>query len=253
MISYADFVTLLFAFFVTMYAISQVDVKKLGHLSESLQVAFKIIPIPTTVTGKLPADLGDLKIRVINPLNPAQISPFPSMSKKEYEKLKRLQKTLEKFLIKDGSKEIDIGLSERGLEVHLREKVLFDSGEAELRLEATSILDKLAQNLLLVPNLIRIEGHTDNIPINTSRFPSNWELSTARAAAVVRYFMDRHNFSPLRLSIAGYGPYYPIASNDNLEGRAFNRRVDLIILSSNLERQEPKSSTFVSEDGGSIP
>lgn len=102
------------------------------------------------------------------------------------------------------------------------------------------ILDKIAPLLIDTHRHIRIEGHTDNLPINTREFPSNWELSTARAVNVVKYFIEKHNFSPYILSAAGYGEYRPIAPNDSDKNRALNRRVDIIILKSTSESTEPR-------------
>jgi chemotaxis protein MotB len=104
-------------------------------------------------------------------------------------------------------------------------------------------MGKLGLILLQTPNFIRIEGHTDNVPINTPRFPSNWELSVARATSVVQYLISRHNFPPERLSATGYGEYRPKASNATAEGRQKNRRVDFVILSSLYEKAEPPKAS----------
>jgi chemotaxis protein MotB len=127
-----------------------------------------------------------------------------------------------------GAVRLDYG--ERGIIIHLTNKVLFDSGSAEIKLSGRPILDKIADLVKSLPNKVRVEGHTDNIPIRGGMYPSNWELSVARATSVLHYLEKRHNIPSARLSAAGYGPYRPIASNDTEEGRAINRRVDVVIL-----------------------
>lgn len=243
LVSYADFVTLLFAFFVSMYAISQVDVKKLGRYSESLQSAFNLFtthsPSPTV------ARINDTKPTVINSIEPVKPPKASSVDEAEMERMKNLRHTVKEIArqTKGLGKNFHIVLGSRGLEIHLGNKILFPSGQATIRPEAFPLLDKLAQTLLFIPNLIRVEGHTDNIPIDTFQFPSNWELSTARAASIIRYFIDHHNFSPMRLSAAGYGEYRPIASNDSPEGKSYNRRVNIVILYSNVGDSEPSQAS----------
>ena len=128
---------------------------------------------------------------------------------------------------------------ERGVVIHFTDRVLFDLGKAELKPEAKEVLQLVAQELKAWPNHIRVEGHTDNLPIRTAPYPSNWELSTARATEVLRYLIDVGGLAPERMSAAGYGEYRPIAPNDSEEGRAKNRRVDIVLLRSGLEVSEP--------------
>ena len=239
LISYADYVTLLFAFFVALYGISRVDITKLGQAAESLQSAFNILPI--TDTPRPRAHISDFNPSQLPLVNPAKPSRLPYVTQAEVERLDNLKQMIVKVAqaTKELRKDFHIALGTRGLEIHLGNKILFPSGQAIIRPEAFPFLDKLAQSFFLVPNLIRVEGHTDNIPINTPQFPSNWELSTARAASIVRYFIDQHNFSPLRLSAAGYGEYRPIASNDTHEGRGSNRRVNIVILYMHTGDREP--------------
>jgi chemotaxis protein MotB len=128
----------------------------------------------------------------------------------------------------------------RGLVVSLGEGGFFASGSDQLKFEGRKLLDSLAQNLSLVENQIRVEGHTDTVPIHTLKFPSNWELSTARATRIISYLVREFGFSPEKLSAAGYGEFRPIATNDTPEGRARNRRVDIVVLNSSSSRSEPK-------------
>ena len=123
-------------------------------------------------------------------------------------------------------------MRKEGLAIILRtsgKPVMFDSGSAQIRPEFTPILEKIAEELMKIPNDIRIEGHTDNRPIHTPMFPSNWELSAARATSVLR-FLVKKGIDPSRLSAVGYGEFRPVASNDTPEGRAKNRRVEILIL-----------------------
>jgi chemotaxis protein MotB len=151
-----------------------------------------------------------------------------------------LHERVEEIISEDDLNGIQVNLDERGLVIRFVEGVLFDSGKADIKNEARAILDKIAPLLIDTHRHIRIEGHTDNLPINTREFPSNWELSTARAVNVVKYFIEKHNFSPYILSAAGYGEYRPIAPNDSDKNRALNRRVDIIILKSTSESTEPR-------------
>ena len=113
--------------------------------------------------------------------------------------------------------------------VRLAESLLFDLGSAELTPQALGFIDKVATILVAANKLVRVEGHTDNVPIHTAQFRSNWELSTARASSVIRYLIEKFNFSPELLSASGYGEYRPIAPNDTPENRAKNRRVEFVI------------------------
>ena len=120
-----------------------------------------------------------------------------------------------------------------------REGTVFASAEAELEPVALPALESIAKVLAPLPNDIQVEGHTDNTPIATPRFPSNWELSTTRATSIVHYLLTHHQFEPTRLSAAGYGEFRPIASNNSSDGRSQNRRVDIVILSGRERESEP--------------
>jgi chemotaxis protein MotB len=145
---------------------------------------------------------------------------------------------------------IHASLDERGLTIRFLDTALFDLGQADLKPEARAILDNVASILRSLPNPIRVEGHTDNLPINTYRFPSNWELSTARATTVVRYLAEKHGIPPDRLSAAGYGEWRPVAPNDTPEHRAQNRRVDIVVLRTDLAKQEPLGGSAQKGGGG---
>lgn len=145
----------------------------------------------------------------------------------------KLKKKLEAYVTTQQLESyIGLTINEQGLVVSLREKLMFDSGRAEIYQEAKDILRDIAREIGDVPNNTRIEGHTDNVPIGPelkSKFPTNWELSTARATNVTRYLLEALNFPPQRISSAGYGEYQPVVDNDTEEHKAMNRRVDIVV------------------------
>jgi len=145
----------------------------------------------------------------------------------------KLKKRLEAYVTEERlGNYIGLAINEKGLVVSLREKLMFDSGKAEIYEEAKQILKDISKEIVDVPNNVRIEGHTDNVPIGLelkSKFPTNWELSTARATNVTRYLLETLNFPPRRISSAGYGEYQPVVDNDTEERKAMNRRVDIVV------------------------
>lgn len=230
LVSYADFITLLFAFFVVMYAISQVNEGKYKVLSDALIQAFKD---PTTATP-LPRAV-DPKSTSVMPSQqavlPKKSDPQAAQVKKETEKMKGIAKDLMKVmerLVKSG--QVKVTQSARGIAVEINASVLFASGQANLEGESVMVLKAVAEVLTEVDNNIQVEGYTDNAPINSLLYPSNWELSSARASSVARLFVDG-GIAPDRLVVLGYGENRPMASNDTPDGRARNRRVTIMILS----------------------
>lgn len=164
--------------------------------------------------------------------------------------LVKLKKRLEVYVTENQLENyIGLTIDEKGLVVSLREKLMFDSGRAEIYEEAKYILKDLTKEIVDVPNNVRIEGHTDNVPIGPelqSKFPTNWELSTARATNVTRYVLETLNFPPKRISSAGYGEYQPIMDNDTEEHKAMNRRVDIVVqrIGTSLKRREGVKKIF---------
>lgn len=227
MVSYADFVTLLFALFVLLFSMSSLDAKKYDILVKSLQQAFGVMPgsvsvLPNPVAG--------------DPEDPSIIPPVIPLP----QQLGMLKNKIIARLDKDGLKEaIHIDMDDRGMVISLKDTAFFDSGSDQLKQGAFPALLAIAQELEAMPNRFRVEGHTDNVPINTSRFPSNWELSAARASSLLRFLLIHTKIKPDHFSIGGYGQYYPIASNATVEGRAKNRRVDIVILTPKSAEQEP--------------
>lgn len=159
----------------------------------------------------------------------------------ELDNLKELQTKFQELFINAGMTDvISTSIDSRGLVISLSNSVLFDSGSAKIKSENEDTLNKMAGIINGLDNYIRIEGHTDNHPISTTTYPSNWELSTARASSVVRFFVDKCSVSPEKLVAVGYGEYKPIADNATAEGRSKNRRIDIIVMSekyNNLEDQ----------------
>jgi chemotaxis protein MotB len=133
---------------------------------------------------------------------------------------------------------ISARLEDRGVILEIRDNILFDSGKADIKPEAAEVLRKVAGIIRSVPNQIIVEGHTDNVPINTPRYPSNWELSVDRAVRVVRFLIANYHIAPERFLATGYGEYHPVADNSTVEGRARNRRVNIVISNVNLRDKE---------------
>jgi chemotaxis protein MotB len=242
LVSYADFITLLFAFFVVLYASAQVDQRKVGKLALAIQLAFQdsgVFPasttqIPLNTTDAVPfstvqaiqnvkqtTELG----RVVSPLEESLDSASEQID------LEALQNQLQDALEKEiAAHQVAVHREPEGLVLSLREFGFFDSGSATMKSTAFPTLDRIAAILAALKYRLRIEGHTDNVPIHTIKMASNWELSTARATELVRLLIVRYRFLPDRLSAAGYAEYHPIASNTTSQGRAQNRRVDIVIL-----------------------
>jgi chemotaxis protein MotB len=238
LVSYADFITLLFAFFTTMYAISTVDARKLGDVVDSMQAAFANgdVPAPTRKGGGPGGGGPNLEPgpEVVGG-KPTLVAPAGAQMV-----LARLESRLSHGLSRQVSEgAVEIHSDPRGLVVSLREAGAFATGSAELSLTARAVLALVGTSLQGVPNGVRVEGHTDDVPIHTAKYRSNWELSTARATNVVGFLME-HGVTPARLSASGYGEFHPRAANDSEANRARNRRVDIVILNADTSlREEP--------------
>lgn len=244
LVSYADFITLLFAVFVTLYSMSQTDKKKVEQVMESLRESFGFtrsgaVQKPSVI------DTGDLRIiPSLRPEAPVLVrrnnGPGRKRQHAEAKDFKEIKAAIDAFLVKNHAQDkVSVDITRRGLVVSLKEAGFFDSGSATVRPSSYPLLGKVAESLADYTNQIRVEGHTDNFPISTREFHSNWELSTTRATNIVHYLINRFQFDPDKLSAAGYGEYRPVASNDTAEGRAKNRRVDIVLLSDDAERAEP--------------
>jgi chemotaxis protein MotB len=234
LISYADFITLLFAFFVVLYSISQVDQNKYKYLSESLEGVFQnhsmdIIPNLNENTSQKKnthTSLNDSETKKIK--NEASIhqSSENKIPLKTFNQLKKDIKNSLKALIDQQLSQVNS--DEEWIHIVLKSMLLFPSGSDEMKVGIDLLLKQLAHHLNQNNLMILIHGHTDNIPIDTENFPSNWELSSARAVAVLR-MLEKFNISPARLSIQGHAEYSPVASNQTAIGRQENRRVVISI------------------------
>lgn len=257
LVSYADFITLLFAFFVVMYSMSSVNEGKYRVLSDSMVAAFS-----STTRSLNPIQIGEL-VRtpasriptIIEAPTPINIIPQIFSSSRPNSQASPTANNEREIALADASNQIEyiadeladalegliadeqISLKQDALwlEVEINSNVLFNSGSTELSIDAEEVLNKLAVLLSKYPNRISVEGFTDNKPIQSSIFPSNWELSSARAAAVVRLFAD-YGVEPSRMYSVGYGEFRPSAGNDSEAGRASNRRVVVVIMA-NIQNQ----------------
>ena len=225
LLTYADMITLLLAFFVVMYSMSRLDAKKFGRMAEALNGVLRGGESILNTYDKPHLDDGHGLLKLGN---------------------LRMIQTQFRQQFKDLGKESDVEteITERGLVVHIVESALFSQGSATLQSRATSVLDLIAERIQGIPNHIRVEGHTDDRSISTARFPSNWELSSARATEVIRYFTDNHGLPPDRASALGYGKFRPVLPNNSIESRAKNRRVDVVILTMELSLKEPSSQLY---------
>ncbi len=223
MATYSDMMTLLLCFFVLLFAMSTIDIQKFQAVVQSMNGSLGVLDQGTTVN--------------MEPL----INNFPNDSPSETnEEFKQLKAEIEEFLEENelqGSVMVEI--NERGLLIRFMDKVLFDSGKADLKPAAQQIIFKVSEILKETINNIKIEGHTDNRPIRTQRFPSNWELSSQRASNVLHYLEESCGIEKTRLSTSGYADTRPIDTNETVEGRQNNRRVDIIILRSSMNALEP--------------
>jgi chemotaxis protein MotB len=248
LVSYADFITLLFAFFVVMFAASNADQKKAGKIAQAVQTAFKEMAIFDPSGKVVPmSDEGGSAMSsgvVGNSQSTLGIAQFLDAggSEKERPPMKEVRAQLEKDLKHElDNHSIRISEDGRGLTVSLAEAGFFDAGSAIMSPKALAVIDRIAGRLKPMTYGIRVEGHTDNTPIHTAQFPSNWELSTARATYLLQYLISNAHIPAPRLSAVGYGEYRPIAANDSAEGRASNRRVDLVVIGDAAQKLEPQS------------
>jgi chemotaxis protein MotB len=229
LVSYADFITLMFGFFVVLYAFAKADQKKQAQVSGAIDSAFRSLGIFPEAARKASAGAAGSEQPAL-PMNIVMGEDVlaPAQVKEDLERIRReLTQTLSNQV---ASHTVSIQMGRDGLVISLREAGFFDSGSATPKPGTLPILRRIAASLSRTPYDLRIEGHTDNVPIHNEKFDSNWELSTARATTIARLFLDLKTISPDRISAAGYAEFHPVASNATPEGRAQNRRVDLVVL-----------------------
>ncbi|WP_163193212.1 OmpA family protein [Clostridium thermarum] len=220
--TYSDTMTLLLTFFILLYSFSSVDAQKLKQLAASLQTVF---------TGQANNAIFDYNMKY---------GEVPLVGEKSFQDQMPIDKstgdpsmyeTVSEFIEKNKLEEVvQITEDSRGIIIQLRDNILFESGSADIKEDSKNILEKISTLVSSFPNEIIIEGHTDNVPIHNQKFASNWELSSARAISVLKYFVEVKKIDPYRVSAHGYGEYRPVKSNDTPQNRAANRRVNILIV-----------------------
>lgn len=258
LLTYSDLITLLMIFFVVLYSMSKIDADKFRAVADSLNKALgggtpSRVEIANSPMGPSLFETGSPQSNATapgqtnNPDNTANSqhagesdSEGGSNVQQENLTIEGIKARLDQFAAANGFEAKLIStIEERGLVVSIQETLLFESGSAVITPRAREILDKISTVLAGTPNYIKVEGHTDNLPIHTPQFPSNWELSVLRATNVVNIMASDGGINPDRLSATGYGEYRPLAANNSEAGRARNRRVDLVILRSKYDLTEP--------------
>ena len=233
LVSYADFITLLFSFFVVMFAAAQADKSKAKQVSESVRNALEHGDL-NTVLGVFQRRKPDVPAPgATPPSSPPTPGPKPA-------DLAAARQTLRNSLdleLKSGK--LAVNLEPRGLVISLREAALFASGDDMINPASYPMVGKVAEVILELPNALRLEGYTDSVPIHNSRFRSNWDLAAARSIAILNVLADRFGVPRSRMAIAGYAENAPVDSNETAEGRAHNRRVDVVLLSAAGLQSEP--------------
>jgi chemotaxis protein MotB len=249
-VSYADFVTLLFAFFVVMFATANADKGKARAVGESVRAALeegRISNVGGAIRQALSRD-GASHVRKRDAVKQPsgekdenrQGLGIEEQSARAYLELRPLMDRLKKQLQAEVQKgDVEVHMEPRGLAISFKQAALFASGEDRLKTSAFGAIGKVGGAISGLPNQVRLEGNTDNVPIHNDRFRSNWELSTARSIALLNLLVGRFQVPPERLGVAGYADVAPVASNATEEGRARNRRVDVVILSERAARAEP--------------
>jgi chemotaxis protein MotB len=239
LVSYADFVTLLFAFFVVMYALAATNEIKYQAVSQSLESAFlekkrQVIILEEALSER------------VDRVSPIKLDDEWVADRKQLQQASEQLTQLLEEQISDNLVTVNKGNS--WIELQMNSELLFLSGSADLAAESLPVLKKIAEVLKSLPNQVNIEGHTDNLPIGTSKFPSNWELSSARATTVVRDLI-KNGIEPPRLSAIGYGEFHPVADNRTEKGRFKNRRVGLLIISQDYSRDRLMNANKQNGDG----
>ncbi|MBM7701186.1 flagellar motor protein MotS [Metabacillus iocasae] len=245
LVTFSDLVTLILVFFILLFSMSQIDNVKFRALAQSLQnreifeYNQSVIPFEYMESSTV-KNVGENQNKSSELQDEQKFSPSTELTPKENNVIASTQgesDSLDQILVEvrqyldeaDLTDVIVANRDDRGVVLVLQEQVLFDTGEAILLPQAYPFLSKIGNLLSGIPNYVKIEGHTDNRPITTYRYPSNWELSTARASSVIRYFTSEHNVDPRRFIAVGYGDTRPIVSNTNPNNLQKNRRVEIVI------------------------
>lgn len=216
-VTYADMLTLLFALFVVLWSMSDVNATKLKQVRTSLDRAFNV--------GVLSGTTG------ASPIFDSGGGLTPSIAEIKGDNLAEISKIVSGFAAKNGlQSRIQVRSDDASITISLSDNLLFDSGSADLRPGSQAVLNQVAEALQKLPNEIRIEGHTDNVPVNSPDYATNWELSAARASTVLRYLVESAGVRTPRFFLAGYADTRPVADNGTPEGRSLNRRADIVVI-----------------------
>lgn len=217
MTTFGDMMTLLLVFFVLLYSFSSMDVEKFRGFISALQSQLGVLEGGKTITENPNIDAGTLG---------QDYAQAP-------QNIQQIMKELDNYIEQTGlGDKVNVENKRKGLVISLTGEILYELGKADIRDQGKEVLAMISDILRDIPNDIMIEGHTDDLPIRTDEFPSNWELSTARAVNVIKFLIEERDFDPARLSAAGYSEYRPVAENNTAEGRAENRRVEVVVLNS---------------------
>nr|WP_314461646.1 flagellar motor protein MotB [uncultured Clostridium sp.] len=249
LLPYSDLMTLLLAVFIVLFAVSKIDAQKAQQISQEFSSSMMNKDYTGQGSGSGSGSGGSEPLvnstpsesaSVGGPLNIETESELESfLGEYELKKLETLKNEIDTRLHDEGmDQSVSTMIDMRGLVIRLNNAILFDSGSADIKKQSEDTLIEVASLLNTVDNFIRIEGHTDNVPISRSKYPSNWELSTARAVNVVKLFINKCNYPPNKLIAVGYGEFKPVADNETAEGKTKNRRIDIIILSSKYNNLE---------------
>ncbi len=214
LLTYADLITLLLGLFVILYAVSKIDGEKYNKMINALGGVFGKEPVGVFQRSRVIVD--------------------PELTSLDAER-EQIERQITATIPADGA--VSISQNERGVTVHIMDELLFSSGSAILKPGALTLLEDLSGVLRQIPQDIRVEGHTDNVPIQTPVFPSNWHLSVARAVNAAHFMVQRCNIAPERVSVVGYSEYRPLVPNVSDENRAKNRRVDIVIVTNVINGQ----------------
>lgn len=216
LLPYSDLMTLLLAVFIVLFAVSQIDAEKAQQMSDQFSGQMMTESYTSSKMSEQEATQKET----------------PESGESELEKMEALKADLDSKIESEHlDSSVSTGIDKRGLVISLSNAIFFEPGSAEIKKENEETLLEIADMVKIMDNYIRIEGHTDNVPMNSSLYPSNWDLSAARASNVVRLFVQKAGVSPEKLIAVGYGEYRPVSDNATEEGRAKNRRIDIIVLS----------------------
>jgi len=239
LLTYSDLITLLMIFFVIMYAMSNVDAQKYEVLSQSLEGALQPTGLGGTGSGGTASGGGIDVSQALADGESDKIDPELVAAAEEITKLIREKNLQDK---------VSVSIQERGVVVGLMNTVLFDPGSMQIKPDAVPTLVAIGQIANGVHNYIRVEGNTDDVPMNTPQIPSNWELSVLRSTEVLKLMISQSGVAPDKISAVGYGEYRPSVPNTSVENRAKNRKVDIVILSDQLDKSESENADVAASD-----